>query len=57
MKPKIGKARLYITMVKEQLEASIGKMNNSDIDYLENELRDLESYVFDLIEEHQGSLA
>lgn len=57
MATKIGKARLYITMVKEQLEASLGDIEGTDVDYIEQELFELGDRVLTLIEEAQGDLA
>ncbi len=56
---KIGKARLYITMVKEQLEASLGKseIEGTNVDFIEEALSDLDDEVLTLIEEVQGDLA
>ncbi|KAB7685803.1 hypothetical protein GBN24_16760 [Plesiomonas shigelloides] len=56
MQAKIRTARLHITMVKEQLEATFGKLDDSNIAYLEYELQKLEDDVFNLIEERQGNL-
>jgi hypothetical protein len=57
IRAKIGKARLYITMVKEQLEASLGDIPDNDVEYLEQELFNLDDRVLTLIEELQGELA
>jgi len=53
---RIKKARLYITMVKEQLNASLIRTEDSDIEYLEQELFDLDDRVLSLIEDTQGDL-
>jgi hypothetical protein len=53
---KIHKARLYIVMVKEQLEASLGEIEDSDIVYMEYELFNLDDQVLTLIENIQGDL-
>lgn len=53
---KIGKARLYITMVKEQLEASLGEIDDSEVSYIEHELLTLDDRVLTLIEDVQGDL-
>lgn len=53
---KIQKARLYITMVKEQLEASLGEIEDSDVAYMEYELFNLDDRVLTLIEDLQGNL-
>lgn len=57
IRTKIGRARLYITMVKEQLDASLGQLEDSEIDFFEHELLNLDDYVLGLIERVQGQLA
>ena len=57
IKIKIRKAKLYISMVKEQLESSLCKIEDTDVDFIEQDLFNLEDNVLTLIKEVQGKLA
>jgi hypothetical protein len=56
IKKNIDKARLYLTMVKEKIEASYGEDSNIYLDDLLDDIASLDDQIFDIIEERQGEL-